>query len=500
MATSTRRRWLRPPQLRTLDTDQDERHATWLELFFDLVFVISIAEVVHTLEDYRTLADFAGTAGMFVAVWWAWVGYTVYADRFDTDDLLHRVLVLAGMLAVIAMALSVHDAMHGGSARFALAFVAVRGVVLLLNARARRHAAEARPLLNLYLTAFSIGASLWLVSVLVPEPARYLLWGVALVIELSAPWVGRHQIARAPIHASHLVERFGLFTLIVLGESVISVAQGVAKGTAQGDWTAAMATAAVAGFLVVASLWWLYFDRLDDGTIRSVLRGLIWNYAHLPLLAGLVSVALGIEYAVREAATGQLERTTALALGAGTALCLLATVVTGRALRPGGDRRQWWWLGAVAATLAVGLVWPLGLPVGLLVVLDLVLAGLVAVEAVWRLETEPEDHAGTGPATRAGLTEGGPELGLPECSTWNIVGRGRRRPGPALPTTPEAAMRYRVTWNVEVDADDEGQARTAARQYLLENEDEALSKVVALDEGSSPPDVPKVDAGGSPAI
>jgi low temperature requirement protein LtrA len=160
MATSTRRRWLRPPQLRTLDADQDERHATWLELFFDLVFVISIAEVVHTLEDYRSLADFAGTAGLFVAVWWAWVGYTVYADRFDTDDLLHRVLVLAGMLAVIAMALSVHDALHGGSARFALAFVAVRGIVLLLNARARRHAAAARPLLNLYLTAFSIGASL----------------------------------------------------------------------------------------------------------------------------------------------------------------------------------------------------------------------------------------------------------------------------------------------------------------------------------------------------
>jgi hypothetical protein len=71
---------------------------------------------------------------------------------------------------------------------------------------------------------------------------------------------------------------------------------------------------------------------------------------------------------------------------------------------------------------------------------------------------------------------------------------------PAFTTTPEAVMRYRVTWNVEVDADDEGQARTAARQFLLENEDEALSKVVALDEGSSPPDVPKVDAGGSPEI
>ena len=116
MAT-TRRPWLRPPQLRTLD-DQGERHATWLELFFDLVFVISIAEVVHTLEDYRSLGDLLGTAGLFVAVWWAWVGYTVYADRFDTDDVLHRVLVLAGMLAVIAWP-SASRALHGGAAQFA---------------------------------------------------------------------------------------------------------------------------------------------------------------------------------------------------------------------------------------------------------------------------------------------------------------------------------------------------------------------------------------------
>jgi low temperature requirement protein LtrA len=390
MATTTRRPWLRPPQLRTLD-DQGERHATWLELFFDLVFVISIAEVVHTLEDYRSLGDFLGTAGLFVAVWWAWVGYTVYADRFDTDDLLHRALVLAGMLAVIAMALSVHDALHGGAAQFALTFVAVRGIVLLLNARARRHAAAARPLLNLYLVAFTIGASLWLVSVFVPEPTRYVLWGVALLIELSAPWVGRHQIARAPIHASHLVERFGLFTLIVLGESVISVAQGAADV----DWTAATVAAAVGGFVAVACLWWLYFDRLEDAAIRSVLQGLVWNYAHLPLLAGLVSVAVGTESAVIEASTGQLERATALSLGAGTALYLLATVVIGLAVRRTADRVRWLALGAAVLALAIGLVWPLGLPVGLLVVLDLMLVVLVVVESTGRLRAEPA--AGTGP-------------------------------------------------------------------------------------------------------
>jgi len=297
------------------------------------------------------------------------------------------------------MALSVHDALHGGSARFALTFVAVRGIVLVLNARAWRHAVPARSLLNLFLAAFSTGAALWLVSVLVPEPARYALWGVALVIELSAPWVGRRQIVKAPVQASHLVERFGLFTLIVLGESVISVAQGAADV----DWTAATLAAAVAGFLVVAGLWWLYFDRIDDGAVRSVLRGLVWNYTHLPLLAGLVSVAVGTEYAIREAATGTLDRTTTVALGGGTALYLLSTVVTGLAVRRGSGRRLWLWLAAVAASLAVGLAWPLGLPVGLPVALALVLAALAAVEALGRPAAGSEAHAGAGEAAAAPL-------------------------------------------------------------------------------------------------
>jgi low temperature requirement protein LtrA len=391
MATTQRQRWLRPPQLRTLEADQGERRATWLELFFDLVFVISIAEVVHTLEEYRTLGDFLGTAGLFVAVWWAWIGYTVYADRFDTDDLLHRILVLSGMLAVIAMALSIHDALHGGSIQFALTFVAVRGIVLLLNVRARRHAAPARALLNLYLTAFSVGASLWLVSVFVPEPARYVLWGVALSIELAAPWVGRRQIEKAPTHATHLVERFGLFTLIVLGESVISVAQGAAEV----EWNVGTLTAAIAGFLAVACLWWLYFEHIDAVSFRSVLGALVWNYSHLPLLAGLVSVAVGTEFAVREAAVGQLARSTALALGGGTALCLLATIMIRRSADPVVGLR----LGAAAAALAIGLAWPLGAPLGLIGLLDLVLVGLVVVEALWERRTGVGAPAGANAAT-----------------------------------------------------------------------------------------------------
>src|SRR4029450_9315438 len=96
------------------------------------------------------------------------------------------------------------------------------------------------------------------------------------------------RIARDPVRASRLVERFGLFTLIVLGESVISVAQGAADV----DWTAATLAAAAPAFVIVAGLWGLSFNRLEEGAVRSVLRALVWNYAPLPLLAGLVSVAV----------------------------------------------------------------------------------------------------------------------------------------------------------------------------------------------------------------
>jgi low temperature requirement protein LtrA len=401
MSASLRERWLRPPRLRTVGVEGEERHATWLELFFDLVFVICIAEVVHTLEDDRSLGEFLGMAGLFVPIWWAWLGFTVYADRFDTDDLLHRVLVLAGMLAVIAMALSVHDALHGGSAQFALAYAAVRTVVVALNARASRHAAPARPLLNLYVAAFTAGVALWLVSVLVPEPYRYLLWAAGMVVDLSAPWLGRMRMARAPIHASHITERYGLFTLIVIGESVISVAQGAAGV----DWEPRTLAVAVVGFLAVACLWWIYFEYLGGLAVRSVLDGLSLTYAHLPLLAGLVSVAVGTELAVLQAAGGELERATAAALGGGTALYLLALTAihatTGHAI---GDRVLWLRLAAAVVALAIGALGPLGAPLGLIALLAALLVVHVAAEMALR------QQAAAGQAPPEGSTATGPTL------------------------------------------------------------------------------------------
>ena len=126
MATPSR--WHDPPRLRTVeDDDGDERHATWLELFFDLVFVVAIAQLADGLAEDPSVHGFLIFAGLFVAVWWAWVGYTFYADRFDTDDPPHRVLMLVGMFLVAVLASVIPEAFHGETVGFALAYAAVRG-------------------------------------------------------------------------------------------------------------------------------------------------------------------------------------------------------------------------------------------------------------------------------------------------------------------------------------------------------------------------------------
>src|ERR671937_879089 len=96
--------WHDPPRLRTLEDAEEDRRATWLELFFDLVFVVAVAQLSLGLGNEVSLHDVLVFAGLFVPVWWAWVGYTFYADRFDTDDAPHRLLMIAGMFAVAGLA------------------------------------------------------------------------------------------------------------------------------------------------------------------------------------------------------------------------------------------------------------------------------------------------------------------------------------------------------------------------------------------------------------
>jgi len=289
-----------PPRLRTIEVDEGERRATWMELFFDLVFVVAVAQVANILSADPSWRGLLRFGGLFIPIWWAWMGYTFYANRFDTDDVVHRLFYLAGMLAVAALAITVHDALHGGSAEFAVAYLAVRIVLIGLYVRTRRHVARARGLTNVFLAAFGASALLWLVSVFVPTPGRYGIWAAALVLELVAPMAAWRLVSEAPVHRTHLPERFGLFTLIVLGESVL----GVILGTVDVSWHWESVAVALAGFLIAASIWWVYFDFFDTGAVlgRGVFRGLAYTYGHFPLVAGIVVAGVGTKLAIQDAA------------------------------------------------------------------------------------------------------------------------------------------------------------------------------------------------------
>lgn len=286
----------RPPRLRIGEGSDKERHATWLELFFDLVFVAAIAQLGVRLYHDTTWDGLLKILLLFVPVWWAWVGSAFYATRFDSDDPLHRFLTLAQMAAVAGLAVNIHDGLGVGSKGFALAYASVRVILVVEYVRAGRHIVRARPLTRRYSLGFGWAAGIWLVSVVTPVPWRFVLWGLGLIIDVGTPlFAGQLHADLAP-HPMHLPERFGLFTLIVLGESVMAVVAGVARQ----QWNPASAISALLAMTVAFNLWWIYFDTMSDSAITGARAGRIrlyqaWLYAHLPLVVGLAATGVGVQ-------------------------------------------------------------------------------------------------------------------------------------------------------------------------------------------------------------
>ncbi len=373
---------VRPPTLRT----DDDRTASRLELFFDLAFVLVIAELANSLRKDVGVSDIALFAGMFTVVWWSWMSSTLYANRFDHDDVIYRINKLAGMCAVIGMAASAAEATGKYATAFVLSYVALRVVLLLQYGRAYRHVPEARDGIRLYLLGTGAGALLWAASLAVPEPARYAMWALGIVVDALIPLLVTTARIQVPLHLEHLPERFSLFVILVLGESVAALAHGVHDA----KWASGAIVAGLLGFLLLAALWWSYFDLAgaaakqmlnEAGETGTTLAHDVYVYGQLPLCLALGAVGTGLEGGVLESTDEASAGVRALVSG-GVALYLLTIALT----NAGMSRRShsgWWWAGLAAVIALLEAV----IEVPALVVVG-VLAALLAVVVAVGLEQE----------------------------------------------------------------------------------------------------------------
>ncbi|MGB3640220.1 MAG: low temperature requirement protein A [Rivularia sp. (in: cyanobacteria)] len=324
--------WLQIPRLRIgEEVAEEHRHATWLELFYDLVYVVAVSQIAHNLNKDISLKGFFGFVFLFIPIWWAWIGTTFYANRFDSDDIKHRLLTGLQMLAVAAVAVNIHHGLGESSAGFAIAYAITRFVLVLEYVRVIKHIPQARALAKYYCFGFSIAAILWLISAFVPIPIRFVLWGFALAVDfITVITAKRFQLDLLP-HPEHLPERFGLFTIIVLGEAIIAVVNGVSEQ----QWDVQSAISAVFGFSIAFSLWWIYFENVSGSILNANVNkkvGLIqvWLYGHLPLVIGLATTGVGVEQVIMSDANQALPTPQRWLICGGVALCLLSLSILHR--------------------------------------------------------------------------------------------------------------------------------------------------------------------------
>ena len=314
-----------PPQFWCGRDGEPARRVTWIELFFDLVFVAAVAQLGTRLADGVTF-DAAWRYGLlFLFVWWAWNGYAVYATRFHTDDALDWTLTLLQMLAVTFMAANAQGSLDGSdSAGFVAAYAVMR--LLLVAQYLRARAVEpARHLVREQALGVGLAAAVWLASALAAVPGRYGLWAAAAAIEIATTLITRRHTGTLPPDAEHLPERVGLFTLILFGESMVAVMKGI---QGQPAWSLSAASAAFLGLGAIFGAWAWYFGPARAAAARHVrtradVRAFeAWQFVHLPLYVGLALFGVVTEHVIVHGGLSAIHRPEAVALTAACAAAL----------------------------------------------------------------------------------------------------------------------------------------------------------------------------------
>ncbi|WP_168770869.1 low temperature requirement protein A [Glaciibacter flavus] len=335
--------------------------ADGLELFFDLVFVLCVANMTRILRDDVSWTSALVFVALFVPVWWAWIGVTFYLDRFPADDNPTRALILVAAAGAGLMALAVPAATDLQQLEFAFGYALVRAMLAWLYLRARRVSPDGGTFARRYATGFGIVAALWLASMLVPGPARVIVWVVAMVIDISVPSIAGRRGRLLPVDREHLPGRMGSFVIIVIGESMITTAS-LTDGRALNP---SMGLVLAEGFVLAAALWWGFYDRgawrrryeALAGDASGRLAMVVCAYLHFPLVIGISAAAAGVQAALLHP-TAAIPESAAIVLAAGCALYLLSMNVMAAVL--GIGRRESLTVPRIALVAALAVVAVLG--------------------------------------------------------------------------------------------------------------------------------------------
>jgi low temperature requirement protein LtrA len=375
--------------------DLAERRVTPLELFFDLVFVFALTQVTGFLADHLTWGGMLRGAVLLVVLWWAWGGYSWLTNSVPAEEVIPaRLVILAAMAAMLVASLAVPGAFGKYGVLFGLSYFVVRLLHVVLFVLATGNTPEAHRAIVRLAPGF-LGAPVLLIPAGFADGfVQGALWAAALTIDLGVSLV--RGVSGFRVHAEHFVERYGLIVIIALGESIVAIGVG-ASGLAIG---VGVVVASVLGIALAAALWWAYFDLLvvvagrrlsaAKGEERARLARDAYSYLHLPMVAGIVLVALGIKKTLAHVAE-PLGTIPAVALCGGVALYLLGH--NAFRLRVAGSVS----VPRLAVTILCCALIPVAVAVPSLVVLAVLaalLCALAAFETMRSRELRRELHVG----------------------------------------------------------------------------------------------------------
>ena len=296
----------RPPRRnQARDIHEAHRVATPLELLFDLVFVVAIAQSAAQLDHgvlaHHTAQAVGGYLLAFGAIWWAWINYTWFASAYDDDSTAFRLLTLLQMGGVLLLATGIPGMFEGQFLAPVLGYVVMRLALGVQWLRAGRGDPARRRTCRRYATGIALVQAGWVLFLLAAESG--VLSGASLVAAILALWLCELAVppwaegaGATPWHAHHIAKRYGLLVIILLGEGILGATNAVSAMWQAHGWSLDLALVGFAGTLLVFSLWWMYFlVPSADALHHHRERAFVWGYGHFAVFAALAAVGAGLE-------------------------------------------------------------------------------------------------------------------------------------------------------------------------------------------------------------